>query len=115
MMPLLTEPFQSAVGTKRTLSVLPSSSALPLLAVKSNAVQSPEATLYCQLPCVLSTAETAIALGTPLLRSGSVMRPLTISCATVLPALLLSSSLMALKVTTAEPSTGASFTAVRLI
>ena len=91
-----------ASGTKRTRLVCDSSRALPALLAKSKLLQlaSDAATLNCQLPCVLSTALTAMCLGTlPVSTSMSLKALLAMMSATAVPALPASavSSLMALR------------------
>ena len=100
-----------ASGTKRTLSVLANSKALPVLAAKLKAVQLPAPSLYCQMPLLLVTALMAMAWAA-LAESGSAMRVLPTRLAMVLPVLVPSAVSSAIDRLMPALRIGASCTAV---
>src|SRR6476660_8110256 len=109
-MPLLTVPFQLALGTNRmyVLASAASNRALEVLGLP-NAVQAPPPLVeYCHVPFVLTTAVTAMPDNAP--GSLSVTLP-AISAETSVPGLLEGSSLVAVKLL-APDRTGAALITV---
>ena len=114
-MPLLTLPFQSASGEKRTSVSASSASSLAEAAdTAPKGVQLlPPSIVNSQVPLVSSTAVTAIPPDAP--ASGSVMSP-EISVETRVPVLLtISSSIVVSANVPLLSSTGASLTAMTVI